>query len=71
MRTKPRGSAGQKLFKDNCVTCHGANGEGDIGPALNDSTFLKTTADGTIFSVISSGIPGTQMPAWNQSMAAR
>jgi mono/diheme cytochrome c family protein len=60
-------SAGQELFKTNCVTCHGANGEGDIGPALNDSTFLKTTADGTIFSVISSGIPGTQMPAWNQS----
>src|SRR5512136_2163597 len=60
-------SAGQQLFKDNCVTCHGANGEGDIGPELNDSTFLKRTADGTIFSVISSGIPGTQMPAWNQS----
>ncbi len=60
-------SAGQKLFQANCVTCHGANGEGDIGPALNDSTFLKTTADDTIFSVISSGIPGTQMPAWNQS----
>ncbi len=60
-------SAGQQLFKDNCVTCHGANGEGDIGPALNDKTFLQTTADGTIFSVISSGIPGTQMPAWNQS----
>ncbi len=60
-------SAGQTLFQNNCVTCHGANGEGDIGPALNDSTFLKTTADDTIFSVISSGIPGTQMPAWNQS----
>jgi S-disulfanyl-L-cysteine oxidoreductase SoxD len=59
-------AAGQQLFKDNCVTCHGANGEGDIGPALNDSTFLKTTADNTIFSVISSGVPGTQMPAWNQ-----
>jgi len=59
-------AAGQQLFKDNCVTCHGANGEGDIGPALNDSTFLKLTADATIFSVISSGIPGTQMPAWNQ-----
>ncbi len=60
-------NAGQELFKNNCVTCHGANGEGDIGPALNDSTFLKTTADDTIFSVISSGVPGTQMPAWNQS----
>jgi len=60
-------SAGQALFKTNCTLCHGDNGEGDIGPALNDKTFLKNTADDTIFSIISSGIPGTQMPAWNQS----
>ncbi len=60
-------NAGQELFKKNCTLCHGDTGEGDIGPALNDMTFLKNTADDTIFSVISSGIPGTQMPAWNQS----
>ncbi len=60
-------AAGQALFKNNCALCHGDNGEGDSGPALNDKTFLKTTADDTIFSVISSGIPGTEMPAWNQA----
>ena len=60
-------TAGQALFKTNCTLCHGDNGEGDIGPSLNDKTFLKNTADDTIFSIISSGIPGTQMPAWNQS----
>ncbi len=60
-------AAGQGLFKQNCTLCHGNNGEGDVGPALNDSTFLKTTTDDTIFSVISSGVPGTQMPAWNQA----
>ena len=59
-------AAGQKLFKNNCALCHGDNGEGDRGPALNDKTFLTTTADDTIFSVTSSGIPGTEMPAWNQ-----
>jgi len=60
-------SEGQALYKRNCITCHGSSGEGDVGPALNDKTFLDTTADDTIFSVISSGVPGTEMPAWNQS----
>jgi mono/diheme cytochrome c family protein len=59
--------AGQSLFKKNCTLCHGDNGEGDSAPALNDKTFLNTTADDTIFSVISSGIPGTEMPAWNEA----
>ena len=53
--------AGQSLFKKNCTLCHGDNGEGDSAPALNDKTFLNTTADDTIFSVISSGIPGMIM----------
>jgi cbb3-type cytochrome c oxidase subunit III len=60
-------SEGKALFKRNCTICHGSDGEGDTGPALNDKTFLDTTEDGTLFSVISSGIPGTEMPAWNQS----
>src|SRR5579871_772077 len=61
-------SAGAALFKKNCTLCHGDNGEGTPGkPALNDKTFLATANDDTIFSVISSGVPNTQMPAWNQS----
>ncbi len=60
-------AAGAALFDKNCSPCHGSQGEGDIGPALNDKTFLASTADDTIFSVISSGVPDTQMPAWNQS----
>ena len=60
-------AAGQALFKKDCTLCHGNNGEGDRGPALNDKTFLNTTFDDTLFSVISSGIPGSEMPAWNQA----
>src|SRR5579859_3791862 len=60
-------AAGAALFDKNCSPCHGSQGEGDIGPALNDKLFLSSTADDTIFSVISSGVPDTQMPAWNQS----
>jgi mono/diheme cytochrome c family protein len=59
--------AGQALFRKNCTLCHGNNGEGDRGPALNDKTFLIMTSNDTLFSIISSGIPGTEMPAWNQA----
>lgn len=57
---------GNVLFSTYCAVCHGKQGEGDIGPALNDKTFLSSTGNETIFSVISSGVPSTEMPAWNQ-----
>ena len=59
-------AAGSSLFDKNCAACHGSQGEGDVGPALNDKQFLASTGDDTIFSLISSGVPGTRMPAWNQ-----
>lgn len=60
-------SRGQQLFSDNCTTCHGDNGEGGQGPALNSKTFLKSVDDGQIFSIISTGVPGTAMPTWSQA----
>jgi cbb3-type cytochrome c oxidase subunit III len=57
---------GRSLYEENCAMCHGGDGEGIDGPALNDSNLLTETADETLFSVISSGVPNTEMPAWNQ-----
>ncbi|MCZ7572909.1 MAG: c-type cytochrome [Ardenticatenaceae bacterium] len=59
---------GRTLFGTYCTTCHGKQGEGVDGPPLNDKQFLTDTNDQTIFSLISSGVPGTEMPAWNQSL---
>ncbi|HSB02877.1 MAG TPA: c-type cytochrome [Anaerolineales bacterium] len=59
---------GRTLFNTFCTECHGKDGEGVDGPALNDKQFLGETGDQTIFSVISSGMPGTEMPAWNQAL---
>ena len=60
-------TAGKTTFAKNCAACHGANGEGsEDGPSLNNKQFLSTVDDGTIFSVVSSGVPNTRMPAWNQ-----
>lgn len=60
-------SDGQVLYAEACALCHGESGEGDVGPALNSSELLASTGDNTLFSLISSGVPGTAMPAWNQA----
>ena len=33
--------AGSTLFTNNCATCHGASGEGGVGPQLNGGQVLK------------------------------
>jgi len=57
---------GKKLFAENCTSCHGEQGEGGIGPALNSKELLETSPDELIFSLIRTGVPGTRMPAWGQ-----
>ncbi len=56
---------GKEIYASQCAACHGANGEGGVGPALNNKQLLKNTLDEIFFSVIRSGIPSTQMPAWS------
>ncbi len=60
-------TAGRELYANDCAMCHGEQGEGVDAPPLNDSTFLGTTLDSTVFSVIGSGVPNTEMPAWSQA----
>lgn len=61
--------AGRELYADNCVACHGENGEGKagVGPALNSRELLKTTPDETLIGLTNTGVPGTLMPAWGQA----
>lgn len=58
---------GHGLFTDNCAACHGEDGEGNIGPALNSQQFLNMTSDDAIFHLMRTGVPGTNMPAWGQA----
>lgn len=60
-------TAGRALYADNCVACHGENGEGKVGPALNSRELLRMAPDETLFSLIRTGVPGTVMPAWGQA----
>jgi mono/diheme cytochrome c family protein len=57
---------GRSLFQVNCVACHGATGEGGIGPALDSKQFLTSVTNDQIESLIATGVPGSQMSAYGQ-----
>lgn len=63
--TAQRVERGRQIYAAQCMACHGQNGEGGVGRPLNNRTLLKNTLDEVFFSLIRSGVPGTQMPAWN------
>jgi mono/diheme cytochrome c family protein len=57
---------GAALFKSNCAKCHGAQGNGgETAPTLHSKQFLGAISDGQIALLISGGITGSSMPAWN------
>jgi cytochrome c oxidase cbb3-type subunit 3 len=53
---------GQRIFEQQCVTCHGPKGEGDRGPLLAQPTLTKATDDRRLIEIVARGIPGTEMP---------
>ena len=56
---------GENVWSFNCASCHGLNGEGGTGPALNSEQFLQSATDEQIQLLVSVGIPGTQMSAFS------
>ena len=67
--TKKAQKIGKKTFKRKCKACHGAQGEGSIGPNLADNYWIH--GDGSIESVyntIDHGVVDKGMPAWGQTL---
>lgn len=69
---------GEKFFMGNCATCHGKLGNGDgprayfINPRprnFHDDYSHTNLNRPTLFSVISTGKPGTVMPAWGKVLS--
>jgi putative heme-binding domain-containing protein len=57
--------AGRRLYTGRCGHCHGKDGEGGRGTALNTGRFRHGASDRELFLVIRSGIPNTEMPGVN------
>lgn len=56
---------GSSIWELNCASCHGLNGEGGVGPALNSMQFLQSATDQQIQGLIAVGVPGSQMNAYS------
>jgi len=55
---------GRALFRGNCASCHGSNGEGGLGTRLNSPDFLAMASDAFLVQTLLHGRPGTGMPSW-------
>lgn len=56
---------GHRIFSKNCISCHGANAAGGIGPNLTDSVWIH--GDGSpveILKVVRVGVAEKGMPPW-------
>jgi mono/diheme cytochrome c family protein len=58
--------AGYTVYAQNCVACHGPEGEGRIGATL-DRPFAAISPDAFIIQTISRGVEGSLMPPFAQA----
>ena len=61
--------AGEALFQTHCSPCHGSKGEGGRGPNLAVRRLPRAPDDAALSAIITTGIPGTQMPATRMTAA--
>jgi cytochrome c oxidase cbb3-type subunit 3 len=63
--------AGAKLFADNCASCHGEQGQGNVelgAPDLTDGTWIYGGDAQSIFTSVWSGRQG-HMPSWEHRLS--
>ncbi|MFO7181159.1 MAG: cbb3-type cytochrome c oxidase N-terminal domain-containing protein [Pseudomonadota bacterium] len=60
--------AGKAVYEARCLPCHGARGEGLIGPNLTDSHFIHGSSLLAIYEVVSKGVADKGMPAWSEQL---
>ncbi|GAA0550381.1 cbb3-type cytochrome c oxidase N-terminal domain-containing protein [Chitinophaga japonensis] len=64
-------ASGQKLFAVNCTACHGAAGQGMVGPNLTDAYWLHGGKVNQVFSTIKYGVPEKGMKAWKDDFSPK
>ena len=63
--------SGERIFVARCAVCHGKDGTGGVGPALNHSGFGHGDSDLAIYKVVRDGISQTGMVGLPMSIKER
>jgi mono/diheme cytochrome c family protein len=67
---RPLSIEGPEIYAEVCAQCHGAHGEGLIGPSLSDPAFQSANTDEQIFNTINVGHEATAMIGWGEILSA-
>ena len=59
---------GKNIFTTNCVTCHGKNAEGTVGPNLSDEYWIHGGSLGEVFKSVKYGWPAKGMKSWSSDL---
>ncbi len=59
---------GKTIYEANCVACHGAGGEGGVGPNMTDDYWIHGGGIKNIFKTIKNGVPEKGMIAWSSQL---
>lgn len=62
-------AVGKAVFKANCVSCHGPQGGGLVGPNLTDEQWKNVRGIEDIATVIENGAANGAMPAWRNRLS--
>ena len=70
MKEEPKWLAvGKVVYQTNCVSCHGADGSGVVGPNLTDDFWKNVSNVEGIARVIEDGAANGAMPAWKNRLS--
>jgi len=61
-------AAAAQVFAARCVQCHGAQGQGNIGPNLTDDYWLHGGRLTDIYTTVMEGVPAKGMLAWKKQL---
>ncbi len=62
-------SFGKSIFRSKCVSCHGRDGGGNVGPNLCDDEYKNVKDIGDLLTVIQNGANAGAMPAWKTRLS--
>lgn len=64
-------AAGKNIFESTCSGCHGKQGQGGQGPALNNKVLLDSATDAYLVETVSRGRRGTDMAGFREPSVVR
>jgi cytochrome c oxidase cbb3-type subunit 3 len=59
---------GKEIYTASCMVCHGANGEGTVGPNFTDKYWIHGGRINDLFKTIKYGVPEKGMISWQSQL---